>query len=77
MSYPVTQQPSTDFGFATDGPKANEHIAGLESLMYKNEVKIKQIRPGCLERKLLQIFSEIEILFFFFSNYSFELLGIH
>jgi len=49
MSYPVTQQPSTDFGFATGGPKANEHIAGLESLMYKNEVKIKQIRPGCLE----------------------------
>ena len=76
MSYPVTQQPSTDFGFATGGPKADEHIAGLESLMYKNEVKIKQIRPGCLERKLLQIFSEIEILFFF-SNYSFELLGVH
>ena len=76
MSYPVTQQPSTDFGFATGGAKADEHIAGLESLMYKNEVKIKQIRPGCLERKLCIIFPRLKYRTFF-STYSFELLGVH
>ena len=47
---PVTQQPKTEFGFG--GSSNDGHIPGLEQLQHMKEVKVKQIRPGCLECKL-------------------------
>ena len=52
MVEPIMEQPistnQNQFGFSQ---KNEMYIPGLEMLMHLNEVTIKQIWPGCLERK--------------------------
>ena len=56
MVEPIMEQPistnQNQFGFSQ---KNEMYIPGLEMLMHLNEVTIKQIWPGCLERKFINL----------------------
>ena len=44
----TTAQPVSSFGFDT---KPQMQLPGLETLTHMKELTIKQLRPGCLERR--------------------------